>query len=62
MIHPRTIGVISVTILLSGSALSTAQTPAASVPRYEGLGSLARKVTTSSPEAQAYFNQGLAFL
>jgi tetratricopeptide (TPR) repeat protein len=29
------------------------------VPLYENLGTLARTVTTSSPEAQAYFNQGL---
>lgn len=32
------------------------------VPRYEGLGAFNRKVTTSSEEAQAYFDQGLAFL
>ncbi|RPH40728.1 MAG: hypothetical protein EHM91_10795, partial [Planctomycetota bacterium] len=30
--------------------------------RFEGLGSHTRKITTSSPEAQDYFNQGLAFL
>jgi tetratricopeptide (TPR) repeat protein len=32
------------------------------VPLYEGLGGRTRKVTTSSPEAQRYFDQGLAFL
>ena len=31
-------------------------------PLYEGLGGLSREVTTSSPEAQRYFDQGLAFL
>lgn len=33
-----------------------------SVPLYNGLGDLHRKVTTSSPQAQRYFDQGLAFL
>ena len=31
-------------------------------PFYDGLGSYTRKVTTESPKAQRYFNQGLAFL
>jgi hypothetical protein len=31
-------------------------------PFFEGLGSYKRKVTTDSPKAQRYFNQGLAFL
>ncbi|WP_406693691.1 tetratricopeptide repeat protein [Singulisphaera sp. Ch08] len=31
-------------------------------PIFEGLGSHGRKITTNSPEAQRYFNQGLAFL
>jgi len=31
-------------------------------PLYDGLGSYSRKITTDSPEAQRYFNQGLAFL
>jgi len=30
-------------------------------PVFEGLGSYTRKITTSSPEAQRYFNQGLAW-
>jgi tetratricopeptide (TPR) repeat protein len=34
---------------------------AADVPSYE-LGSLSRAVTTASPEAQKYFDQGLAFM
>jgi tetratricopeptide (TPR) repeat protein len=32
------------------------------VPLFEGLGGLSRKVTTTSPEAQRYFDQGLAFM
>ena len=32
------------------------------VPLFDGLGGLSRKVTTASPEAQRYFDQGLAFL
>jgi tetratricopeptide (TPR) repeat protein len=35
---------------------------AAKEPLYDGLGSYSRKVTTDSPEAQRYFDQGLAFL
>jgi tetratricopeptide (TPR) repeat protein len=35
---------------------------AAKAPLFEGLGKYRRKVTTSSPEAQRYFDQGLAFL
>jgi tetratricopeptide (TPR) repeat protein len=31
-------------------------------PLYDGLGSYSRKITTDSPEAQRYFDQGLAFL
>jgi tetratricopeptide (TPR) repeat protein len=31
-------------------------------PLFDGLGGLSRKVTTSSPEAQRYFDQGLAFV
>jgi len=32
------------------------------VPLFEGLGGLSRPVTTSSPQAQRYFDQGLAFM
>jgi tetratricopeptide (TPR) repeat protein len=35
---------------------------AAKEPLYEGLGSYSRKITTDSPEAQRYFDQGLAFI
>ena len=36
--------------------------PAPGVPFFEGMGDHARTVTTSSKEAQRYFDQGLAFL
>src|SRR5438105_13625088 len=36
--------------------------PPAKPPLYAGLGDFARKTTTTSPEAQRYFNQGLCFL
>jgi tetratricopeptide (TPR) repeat protein len=35
---------------------------AAKEPFFDGLGSYTRKITTSSPEAQRYFNQGLGFI
>ena len=44
-------------VLVSGSAVLRAQEPF-----FDGLGSHERKVTTTSPEAQKYFNQGLRFL
>ena len=44
---------------LVGGSAAAADAP---VPLYEGLGGLSREVTTSSPEAQRYFDQGLAFL
>src|SRR6266481_9199363 len=45
------------TLTLVGSNLD-----AAKEPLYDGLGSYSRKITTNSPEAQRYFNQGLAFV
>jgi tetratricopeptide (TPR) repeat protein len=45
------------TLTLAGSNLH-----AAKEPLYDGLGSYSRKITTDSPEAQRYFNQGLAFV
>lgn len=47
-------------LALALSLLLSGQRPA--VPLYDGLGGLHRKVTTSSPQAQHYFDQGLAFL
>jgi len=49
---------------LGASAEAPATTAAVSKapPLFEGLGGLTRKVTTSSPEAQRYFDQGPSFL
>src|SRR4030095_3602523 len=43
-------------------ALNGAGTVRATKPFFERLGSYSRKITTDSPKAQRYFNQGLAFL
>jgi tetratricopeptide (TPR) repeat protein len=44
-------------------AAAAAPAPAAdALPLFEGLGSHSRKVSTASPTAQKYFDQGLAFL
>lgn len=43
-------------VLLSGSIIYARE------PYYQGLGSYRRKVATDSPQAQRYFNQGLAWL
>src|SRR5947208_4026943 len=45
------------TLTLAGSNLD-----AAKEPLYQGLGSYSLKITTDSPEAQRYFDQGLGFL
>ena len=58
---------ISVTFLFGGPRATHAQrasakpSTGAAVPLYPGLGAFTRKVTTTSPEAQRYFSQGLAF-
>jgi tetratricopeptide (TPR) repeat protein len=39
-----------------------AETPAARIPLYPGLGTTTREVTTRSKQAQKYFTQGLQFL
>ena len=51
--------VVSLVLLVSGSVGATGQE---AVPLFDGLGGLSRKVTTGSPEAQRYFDQGLAFM
>jgi tetratricopeptide (TPR) repeat protein len=51
---PRAV-VILLALLFGINALATE-------PFFEGLGSYSRKITTVSPRAQRYFNQGLAFL
>jgi tetratricopeptide (TPR) repeat protein len=49
-------------IIWSTLTLAGLNLHAAKEPLYEGLGSYSRKITTDSPEAQRYFNQGLAFV
>jgi len=51
--------VVSFLLLVSLSVGATEQEP---VPLFDGLGGFSRKVTTGSPEAQRYFDQGLAFM
>jgi tetratricopeptide (TPR) repeat protein len=48
--------VICATLALTGTNLRAEE------PFFEGLGSYSRKITTDSPNAQRYFNQGLAFV
>lgn len=63
MVHSRMITFVSAVALLTASSQVAAQgAQAQSVPRYDGLGAFSRTITTTSPEAQGYFNQGLAFL
>ncbi len=49
-------------VVVFGLALAGPGAPGAQEPLFEGLGSYTRKVTTNSPEAQKYFNQGLNFV
>src|SRR6266516_1080493 len=53
---------ISQIIIWSTLTLAGSHLDAAKEPLFDGLGSYSRKITTDSPEAQRYFNQGLAFL
>ena len=61
-----TLGAAATTAIPTASAQSASATAPASsdapVPLYDGLGNRGRKVSTSLPEAQRYFDQGLAFL
>ena len=50
---------VSFLLLSSRSVGATGQE---AVPLFDGLGGFSRKVTTGSPEAQRYFDQGLAFM
>jgi len=59
---PKARTAVVVLTLLLVSARGGLATESASVPLFDGLGGLSRKVTTASPEAQRYFDQGLAFL
>ena len=50
----------SIAPVRAGDATTAGAT--ATVPLFDGLGGFTRKVTTASPEAQRYFDQGLAFM
>lgn len=64
MIHrkPFSFGVITTIIVTLTMAASAGSSDQQEVPFFEGLGDCHRKVTTTSPEAQRFFDQGLAFL
>ena len=49
------VGIVALSTFASVSALAAAE------PLFNGLGTYKHKVTTDSPQAQRYFNQGLAF-
>ncbi len=53
----RLLGILA----LSSAGLAEEEQPPA-VPLFAGLGDFGRRVTTDSPEAQRYFDQGLCFL
>jgi tetratricopeptide (TPR) repeat protein len=52
---------ISSIVLTLAFALAGTGVLNAKEPFFDGLGTYKRKITTNSPEAQRYFNQGLAF-
>lgn len=58
----KTLRLLGRLFVLLTIALSTTGALNAREPVYEGLGSYSRPVTTKSPKARLYFNQGLAFL
>ncbi len=53
---------IRLAAIVSLSLFAGAILAAAAEPLFDGLGTHKRKITTKSPQAQRYFNQGLAFL
>ena len=57
---PSSFAASSASRLLESAFACLADTPAE--PHFQGLGTHTRKVTTQSPAAQQYFDQGLAFL
>jgi tetratricopeptide (TPR) repeat protein len=59
------LAVLALAVLLAGCAALKPvppTEPVGDVPLFPGLGDHGRKVTTRSPEAQRYFDQGLSFL
>ncbi len=63
MVRSISLALVSVVLVSSSPSRTAAQQGATqAVPHYAGLGGFTRKIATTSPEAQAYFDQGLAFL
>src|SRR5688500_9324870 len=64
----RVVLVAAVSVFLTAAAgggfclATAAQDAPPTVPLFDGLGTIGRKVTTQSESAQKYFNQGLCFL
>ena len=58
----KTAGVISSFAFALVLVIASVGTDSAPEPFFEGLGSHTRKISTDSPEAQKYFDQGLNFL
>ena len=56
------LGPVAVSGGLAARADDRPSPPPGREPIFEGLGTLGRTVTTASPEAQRYFDQGLCFL
>ena len=56
------LGPVAVSMGLAARAEDKPAPPPGREPIFEGLGTHGRKVTTASPEAQRYFDQGLCFL
>ncbi len=54
-------GAGSMRAMLAVSAAVVQQNEVAAVPLYDGLGKVHFPITTSNPQAQRYFNQGLSF-
>ena len=52
----------SISSFVFALVIASACAQSAPEPFFEGLGSYTRQVSTDSPEAQKYFNQGLNFL
>jgi tetratricopeptide (TPR) repeat protein len=55
---------VGLVVLLAGCTAKKPESPPAThdVPLYAGLGNRSRPISTTSPEAQRYFDQGLSFL
>ena len=57
----KTTNNVSLLVFMLAGAFGSAGVLNAKEPFFEGLGAHTRKITTDSPQAQRYFNQGLGF-